>query len=151
MIRFAREALSVIRPAVELMREHWEEIVVDDRTMDVDWDTVLDLERRGGVMTLTARDATTDELVGYAVFFLLRHLHAKATITAQNDVIFLRKTHRGGRNGMRFLKYCEAELTGVAHLVLWHVKPATNFGPALEALGCRVHETIYAKRLRKGD
>ena len=145
MITFAVETLDVVKAAQPLVEAHWQEVVRDERQLNVDWAAFERVERAGALRVFTARQE--GELKGYAVFILAPHLHSKDKLTAQNDAVFMAKEMRRGRNALRFLSSCMKQLEDVdlVDITIWHVKTWLNFGPLLELLGCRPAEVIYAK------
>ena len=143
---FRKGVLAEVRSALVLQQLHWDEVVRDDRELEVDWETFFKLESLGKLITLLALEHS--DVVGYAVFIVVKHPHSMKTIIAQNDVVFIRKDKRNGGVGYRFLKFCDDELrrSGI-DMVTWHIKPATDFSPVVLKLGYHLHETIYAKHL----
>lgn len=148
MIQIAEERFDTVEANQDLIVEHWNEIVKDDsgRVLNVDWATFRMFEHFGRLVTIVARE--DGEVAGYAVFILQPHFHAKDSICAHNDALFLRKQSRKGRAGILLIREAEKLLRAKGiHLVLWHVKPTVDFSSVLLRYGYQLHETIYAKRL----
>jgi GNAT superfamily N-acetyltransferase len=144
MTRFSVESIQVIRDSLDLVRDHWDEIVEDSRVLDPHWDLFDGLERIGALRVFVARDDAG--VVGYAVFILQPHLHCKGLLSAHNDAVFMRKDKRSSGDGYRLLKYCDDELSAAGvGMIFWHVKPRRDFGSALERMGYRMHEKIYTR------
>lgn len=149
MISVKREPFSVVEENQHIISEHWDEIVTDKsgRALDVDWEAFRSMESAGMLCTIIAREDR--DVIGYAVFILHRHLHAKATMCAHNDALFLRADHRKGRAGIALIKESEKILSEIAGnvLVFWHVKPSRDFGGLLERIGYKKYETLYARNI----
>lgn len=103
-------------------------------------------ERSGVMFVVTARDE--GELVGYSVNFIGPHLHYSNLRYVHNDVLYLARSHRRGRLGVRLLAATErAALSRGAKLVVWHAKPGTALDALLPRMGYRVQDTLYSKEL----
>ena len=101
----------------------------------------------GKFVIYTARD--NGELVGYAAFFLMTHLHYRATTVAQNDVLFLRADKRQGMTGIKLIKFAESQLKIMgADKIGWHVKFSKDLRPILHRLGYRDEEVMCGKMLK---
>lgn len=148
MISVKEESFSVVKENMSLIEDHWSEVAIDGsgRQLDVDWAAFDALNEIGKLVTIVARE--NNEVVGYAVFATLPHLHAKGTLVASNDALFLSKKARKGRAGIVLVKESKrilAEKFGDV-MVMWHVKPRVDFSPILLRDGYRKHETIYSCR-----
>lgn len=147
---FAKEPLSPLwlEVAKGLLNEHYQEVGPVKHGIPLDPDMVLykELEDKGMIETHTARDRVSGELVGYSVWIITTHPHYKGSVTAFNDVVFMRKDYRKGRQGYMFLKYTieKIKALGKVQRMLFHVKPHVDFGPTLERLGASMLETVYA-------
>ena len=141
----SEEPFIVVRANDHLIEQHYKEVVVDGRVMDIHWDYFDNLEKNGSLVTIVAR--SKGEVVGYAVFMLQYHLHNRTLITGHNDAVFVRKDKRT-RAGAMILIAAEAILISKGvKMIFWHVKPAVDFGSALLKLGYSVHESVYIKHV----
>ena len=152
MITVGVESFNVVEQNQHLIKDHWEEVAGSDnsgRELDVDWELFRTFEKHNRLVTIVARD--NGEMAGYAVFIIQNHFHAKKTICAHNDAIFLRKESRKGRAGFLLIKESKNILEKLYPkvLILWHVKPHVDFGNFLLKIGYKKHETIYS--LNVGD
>lgn len=148
MITIYEKSFSVVEQNKNLISDHWKEIVSDDsgRELDVDWNTFHLFEKAGRLVTIVAMD--DGFVAGYAVFIIQPHFHAKKTICAHNDALFLRKESRKGRAGAMLIKKSEEILKSKGiDLIMWHVKQTVDFSPILLKSGYYKHETIYAKKV----
>lgn len=143
----ARESWQSVQPEIEkLIEEHWEEVALykDDVPLDPNWPAYAKLADTGILCAVTARAA--GELVGYALFFVTPHLHYKSTMSATNDVLFLKKSHRKGAAGWVLIRAAEKVLRGMgAQRISWHVKVQHDFGVLLKRLGYDAEETMWGK------
>lgn len=136
-------------PAVQaLLREHWEELVLDPATMPLQLDVARyqELEAAGILLCLVAYDG--EEIVGYSAGVLFNHPHHADVRMLSNDALFLRKSHRKGRNGVALIRATEraARQHGAAK-VLWNAEPGTALEALLPVMGYRAMNTIFGKGL----
>lgn len=131
-----------------LMREHYRELAVDkDIPLCPDTERYEALEQADVLRGYTAR--REGELIGYAAFFVQRHLHYATSVHASQDVLFLRQDYRRGGLGLRLIAYCERRLAAEGvDVVHHHAKPDTSLAGILARKGYRLQDLIYSKRLR---
>lgn len=131
-----------------LLVEHRDEIAVYPEMMEVAprLDVYATLEAQGGLFSLVAYEG--DEVIGYSINFLGPHMHYAECINAQNDVLFVRNSHRKGRVGLELIRRTEqlAKAKG-AMLMLWHAKERTALAEMLPRLEYRIHELSFSRRL----
>lgn len=150
MVTFELAPYSVLREEIKpLIVGHWEEIALDRSSiaLDPDWDEYDAMAARGELHLLTARN--DGELVGYYVGIVKPHLHYKSSLTAYNDIIYIKPQYRQGMTGVRLFKEVERTLKerGVQRMYM-NTKEHLNFGVILERLGYKKAETIYTKRIQ---
>jgi hypothetical protein len=149
MISVKIEPFSVFKENKHLNDEHWNEVAEYDgfnRELDIDFDLFDLFDKAGNLLTIIARE--NEQVVGYALFIIQKDFHAKNTLCAHNDLIFLSKKNRKGRAGVFFIKECINILGELFPniFVRWHVTALKDFGNVLTKLGCKKFETIYAIR-----
>lgn len=148
-IAYRKELLyEVVNEVDSLLQEHYLELTrnKDRVTLAPMWDDYAALERMGRFVVFTARAGS--QLVGYAAFFVNRHLHYEALTVAHNDVLFLTKAQRQGMTGIRLIKFAEAELKKLgADKVTWHAKLDTALIPILQRFGYETEEVALGKFL----
>jgi len=149
MISFRRELLcEVVEEVQPLLHEHWTELTKnkDIAILDPMWQEYAALEQMGRFVIYTARD--DGALVGYAAYFIQKHIHYAGMTTGTNDVLFLRKDARRGTTGLRLLDYCEAQLKtlGVQKLT-YHIKFSMDWRCLLHRRGYADEEVMCAKVL----
>ncbi len=111
-----------------------------------DLERYVALEAAGALLGLMAYIG--DEIVGYSVNVISRHLHYADLVCAHNDVLFVAAAHRESPLGLRLIRETRraAKARG-AHLMLWHAKEATALANILPKMGCKVQEIIYSEEL----
>jgi hypothetical protein len=132
----------------ELLEEHWLELAKNKELMVLkpDRERYATLERAGVILALGAFDG--DRMVGYSVNLVGPHLHYADLAFAQNDVLFIAKSHRLGRTGYTLIKATEvaAKARG-AQMLVWHAKQDTALDVLLPRLGYGVQDILYSKEL----
>ena len=145
MIKFGVETLADVYDELQpILLENYEELTFDKDLvkLDPDWDSYRQLDADGKLVIFTARDDAA--LIGYAFFFVSRHIHYKSLVVASNDVLFIKKEHRLGMVGVKFLKFCDSNLS-MADKIVWHVKPTPDFSPILHRLGYKYEDTLMGR------
>jgi GNAT superfamily N-acetyltransferase len=147
VIAFDIEKLEKVRNDIDpLLQLHWEEIAMDrDKIpLDPDWEAYEALERAGGLVILTVR--VNEELIGYAFWYVRKHLHYKQTKWAYNDVIFLKKEHRKQGLGGHLIRVCEEVLKEMGvDKIQWHVKATNDWTKVLEKMGYQMEDYVVGK------
>ena len=146
-VSFAQEFLDdVIDEIKPLLVLHWAEIAVRQERIKLnpDWPKYEALEAQGALRIFTAREL--GQLVGYFVTIVGPGLHYKDHLFAENDVIFLKSSHRKGLTGVKLMKFAEACLRqdGVSVLQI-NTKTHQAFDPILKRLGFECFERNYSK------
>jgi GNAT superfamily N-acetyltransferase len=133
-----------------LLEEHYAELatVPDIMLLKPDVERYQTLEAAGNLFAIgmfdTHVDAGAETLVGYSVNIVCTNLHYGDLLMCQNDLLFVRKSHRRGMTGMRLITATEraAKERGVK-MMLWHAKPGTTLDRMLPKLGYEPFETIH--------
>lgn len=150
MLTFQRETLDQAKADGEpLLRRHWIEIAhYLDITYDPQWDKYELLEASGVLRIYTAR--LDGRLIGYCVFVVGYNLHYRASLEANEDVLFLAPEHRKGRVGLKLIQFVDAQLKAEGvQLVRRHIKFAHDHFPLLERMGYEKIDMIVGRRLDK--
>jgi GNAT superfamily N-acetyltransferase len=143
-----RATAELFDELIPLLVDHYREIAhYPDLALDPDFDTYLRMDEMGFLRVFTARDSK-GALYGYAVYFVRHNIHYKASLQAQQDILYVHPKHRG--TGAKLIVWADNELRreGV-QAVYHHVKAAHNFGTLLVRMGYQLVDLIYAKRLDK--
>lgn len=105
-LEFRWEPFSAIaRDLPPLFKQHWRELAVDQQlvSLDPDWAAYYDLELRGVLHVLVARDGVLN-LVGYVFNLIGGHLHYVGTRFAHTEMFWLHPDYRRGWEPVRMLK-----------------------------------------------
>lgn len=147
-IAFAVEEFSptLLGEMLPMLAAHWQEVAhFKDIPLDPDLAMYMRMQESGTMRTFTVRRMS--ELCGYAVFFLKHNAHYKTSLQAVQDIVYLDPSIRG-RQGLKFLKFCDEALRADnVQAVYHHVKAAHNFGLVLQRMGYELVDLIYARRL----
>lgn len=131
-----------------LIEEHWQEIALNKRLMVLkpNVEVYEGLERENRVIALGA--FVGDEMVGYSVNVLVQHLHYADLLVAQNDIVFIAKTHRHGRLGVALIQRTEiAVKERGARMLFWHAKQGTPLESLLPRMGYGVQDIVFSKEV----
>lgn len=129
-----------------LLVMHKDEIsVFDDIELCVDWESYYRMQDVGTIVMCTVRNP---ELVGYAIYFVNKHLHYSKDIFASQDVLYLHPKHRGGRVGIGLIKFSEEVLKkmGVS-MILQHTKTKHDLSRLFGYLGYEPCDLSMMKRI----
>lgn len=145
-LSFQAEPFALVQPQMDRLTQlHYEELTRHKEVVKLNpmLGKYAELERSGVLRVYTAREE--EALVGYAFFFLHRHLHYADLVLAMNDLLFVDPQHRGSA-GVRLIKFCERELTQAgAHKIVWHAKPGTLLVELLGKMGYQSEEIMLAR------
>ena len=144
-IVFKRELLGTVRPNIDgLLDLNYDELTLNKQAIKLnpDWAKYAQLEQDNKLVIFTVRHH--DVLVGYSFFIVDTHLHYKDLVVANNDVLFIHREYRQGMLGIKFLKFCDANLHYVDKIV-WHVKDSNDFKPILHRMGYNNEDTLVGK------
>lgn len=170
MITFDTESVGDVHDDIEeLIQEHYEELCGNRDIIKLapDWNRYYALEEANKLLVYTVRDGGI--LVGYSVWFVDVHIHYSGQLFANNDIIFLSKSHRnvttpwtvalatikrwmgfapGNSVGKQLIAYSEAQLKliGVTKAI-WHIKFRLNWSPILFRRGYEREDFTVAKIL----
>ncbi len=145
------EPLSGCWPEIEAIgRAHWQETMEYYRGKQPyapSYDRYNSYDKAGWLITFTARNTETWQMVGYSLMYLVPSMHTQ-TMIATEDTIFLLPEYRRGRNGLRFHQFIESELRerGAREIVVT-AKPGSAACRLLEHIGFSVINHQYSKHL----
>lgn len=149
-MKYAQESYDLMIDEIKpLLEAHYHEIAhYQDIPLQPQWETYKAMETMGVLKAFSCRLEETNELVGYAIYFVKKHIHYDSCLVAQQDILFVKKEHRG--KGMIFIMWCDARLKEMGvQLTIQHIKAAHNFGHMLERMGYELMDLIYTRRLDK--
>lgn len=149
MVTFKKELLyEVVVEVDDLLKLHYEELTANKDRVKLDpvWDDYAALERMGRLAVYSARDGS--RLVGYAAFFLNKHIHYAGWLPAINDVLFLHPDYRKGSTGIKLIRFCEQQVKKAgADEIVFHTKQNTVMLKLLDHLGYATKEVVLGKIL----
>jgi GNAT superfamily N-acetyltransferase len=139
------ELISEISP---LLSAHHDEVQpYKDIAFEPDFESYLQAQSVGAIRLFTCR--SDGRLRGYSLFFVRRSLHAKSSLQAAQDLIYLDPELRGRGIGRDFILWCDEQMKAMGVQVVYqHLKASHNHGPLLEKLGYEILDHIYARRLQ---
>lgn len=154
---FAWESLSGMldEGLADIIAKHWDEVGVhkDAVPLAIDWERYHKLEAEGILRLMAAR--RDGNLVGYASYFVLPHIHYSTTQHAMNDGIYIDPAVRGV--GIRLIRAAEKALAQIARpkpiRIMYHAKfhvekERGTLSRVFEALGYKAFETSHDKIVR---
>lgn len=148
-ILFSKEKVLGVADEIEpLLRQHYEEVALhqDVVPLDPDWARYVAMEEDGNLLVYTVRKE--GRLVGYAVFFLVPHIHYRTTLVASNDILYLHPSCRRGTLALRFIKWVEQQAKACgAKRIMWHVKKENDWSAILHRIDYQTEEYILGKIL----
>ncbi len=131
-----------------LLQAHRDELATARHLMEVapHLEAYRALEQNGALLALVAYRG--DEIAGYSINFTGPHLHYSGLRYAQNDVLYVKPEHRGGRLGVRLMRETErlARERG-ARMMMWHAKPGTALEQMLPRMRYGVQDIVYSKEV----
>lgn len=136
--------------ALSLMQQHWEEVGAnqDHLELDLDIDAYKKMMDAGVMQTYYVTTKADDELVGYWSFFLIDSPHHAGKKCAQNDVVYVKKSHRAYPMVQQCFKGIEANLKRKgASIIHYSVTTKRDFSPLLKRQGFEKIEDVYSKYL----
>lgn len=139
---------EMLANAGELFEEHWDEIALNKQVMVLKPDEARyrAMEQAGSLLILAAWEG--EALVGYSVNFIINHLHYADLRLCSNDLLFITRSKRAGRLGLKMIREtekCAAEKG--AKLMLWHAKPDTALAVMMPRMGYGVQDIIFSKEI----
>lgn len=130
----------------KLLPLHYEELALnkDKVPLDPQYHVYIEREKQGGLLFVTMRE--DGELAGYLIGFVAPGLHYQTCLTCITDIFYVRKESRGGRAGIKLMKFVEEELKrrGVQR---WFIgsKVHKDASPLFEYMEMAPVETTYSK------
>lgn len=147
-MKFARENLSSSwRDAQALLLLNHEETGLLGRAdFNPNHAGYQSMEHAGVLRVFTARDG--GEMKGYAVFFVMPHLHYPEKVWATQDVIYMAKESRG-ISGVRFIRFIDDQLMldGVDYIYRHVPSKADKYSRTLKHFGYQEIEACYMREL----
>ena len=134
------------RQVERLIKEHQDEIVVHKhlQKLDPDWARYRELTSLNRIFMVMARRG--DEIVGYIVLFVQRHLHDRKLRYSMDDLYYVERTERAVGIGRSMIACAEAEARRRGSRVnLLRAKIGSPTGKFLEMIGYRPFEMVWSQ------
>jgi hypothetical protein len=157
MIAFRVERYADVADEIKpLLEKHYREISASKQfPLLPDWASYQRMDAQGKLNIVTARDyqetprGNGDALIGYSVFFVVKHIHYQSMRVAQADIIFIDKPYRRGSTGLKLIAASErALLEAGVNKVIWHIKTDHDWGAILARRGYSSEEVIWTKTIK---
>lgn len=144
-VTFQEETFAeYIEDAMPLLEENCKETNLFGMELDLNKGLYEAAHSGGWLRIFTIR--AEQELVGYCAYFVFTHSHHKTSRHAKQDVIFIKRGHRG--RCLSFLAYCDQELKNEGVEFIQQSVPVMNdWSPVLKRLGYTKIEEIYIRGL----
>jgi GNAT superfamily N-acetyltransferase len=134
-----RDAYEEARPLLLL---HWEEIAKNKALLTINPDESL--YQKANMLLVTAR--LEGRLVGYFLWFMIRHPHYKHVSVAEEDLHFLLPEHRRGMTGYLLMKAaCQAAFDRGAQLLVSREKIGHEHPGIMKRLGFVPTDIVYTR------
>jgi len=146
MLRFDCEKFQDLLPELlSLFEKQYNELApYSDIKLAPDYARYATYCEHGLLKCFTAR--LDQKLIGYCFFIIGRDLHYRKSIRADQDIIYIDKSHRGF--GSSFIDWCDVQLKGLGvQVVEHHCKVFADWGALLERKGYKKMNITYSKRL----
>jgi len=142
----AEDLVQNIEDIKILLAQNHEETGAYDLPFNPDYDRYLALAKQNDLAFFTVRQASTKEIVGFALFFLDTEIQQKDIVSATQSLNFIAKQHRGA--GYLFMKFCDDILKKQGVNSVWR-QASTKFdiGKIYERMGYKLAEKSYLRRL----
>ncbi len=141
-----KDPIPVMKELISVLQKHKEEACLfgEDVDLDPNWDKYENLWKSGKGFLATARK-NNNEIIGYAVNLIDRHLHYNFKY-AVNDIIYMHPKYRG--HVMAFIKHMERHMKriGIDFFII-SIKPHIDFRPVMKKLNYNLLEYLYFRRL----
>lgn len=147
-MRFQREeyTTALMDEMGPLLEDHNRENTQLDVPLDPDFEAYQRIHASGCLRIYTAR--LSNILVGYQVFIVSNHPHRRTSLEATQDSLYLDPEVRQGMAGVKFIKFCDAELEKENVRVIHHpIDAAHNFGRIFERMGYQLMDLTFSRKV----
>jgi hypothetical protein len=147
--------LEAMRDIFDELREHhqmqWEEVGDTRAELNPNYEYLLSAERAGKYLVFTARDTTTNTLLGNTACYLYHSTHT-SRLEAREDTMYVRPEARKGLMAVRFFKYCEKQLVSLgAREINVSVKTTNEVYKLWERQGYTFTDRVLTKTFEPED
>ena len=146
-LTFAREPFAQWHEeAFPLFKRQHAELHRHGFDLEPDCSLGMTLEANNKLLAYTAR--ADGVLVGYAIFIVCQMAHYKSKTVAELDLMWLEPEHRAGVNGIKFIRFIEADIANHADIMRLRAKPDTSLSALAPRLGFQKGEVVFDKAVR---
>lgn len=134
-----------------LFAEHWRELALyqDEILLEPEYESYKKMDEAGLLAPFIVRHSTENWILGYAVYFVRRHIHYRNHIWAVSDLFWIHPDHRNAGIGNALFAFAEQSLRergcAVIHTTIKKEHPAAGF--LLQSRGHAKIEEGYSLRL----
>jgi len=130
--------------AQPLLCRHWDEIAKNKSLLKLNPDESLYEKMGQNILLITAR--ADGRLVGYFLWFLIKHPHYKHVTVAEEDLHFLLPEFRRGLTGYNLMKAaCQAAIDQGAELLVSREKIGHEHPGIMKRLGFVPTDIVYTR------
>lgn len=139
--------IAEVEAREDLTTANWDSVMPykDLLPLDPDWERYEALEKMGWLLVLGAF-TEDNEMVGYSVGTVSRHMHCREVLYYHNESLFVLPGH--GRAGRDLVEQTEVEVAKRgARFVCWHAKKGSPLDHLLNGRGYRAEEVLYTRKV----
>lgn len=144
------ESVIDVYPALNtLIKEYFAKTVAseDCLPLDMDWDFYINLETKGQLTLITARD-NNKALLGFAMYLVGPHPQHKGKVVATCNTLATRLDKRKQGIGTSLVKAAEAYFKHIGASAIFHgYRTVYNANPLFTKMGFKLVEHFYMKVL----
>lgn len=127
------------------MRSHFNEVAyMPPEEFDLDVEMYLASEEAGKTKMYTAH--VGKRLVGYSVYHIRPHAHARKNICAVMDCIYVDPSYRGQSIGKYLISFADAHLQDIGCHYVFNSMSVANKTDSLKAIGYRHIDNLFIRR-----
>lgn len=140
---YSAQLIAEMRP---LWDAHHEEVPQLGLPLDPDFNIYKNMADNNVLRIFTARIA--ELIVGYQIFFVMRHPHRKYSFEANSDILYLDPEVRKGFVGLKFLRWCDLQLIKEGVKVIHHqVSLQKDLGALFLRMGYQAMDVTFARKV----
>ena len=150
-MRLALEPYSdrLVQEMRPMWHDHAREVGYSPSEVDPSLTIYSQAQKNGNLRIYTARFGAGWEstLVGYQVFFVMRHPHRNCK-EANQDLLYVDPEVRKGFVALKFMRWCDEQLRneGVT-FVYRQIRAKRNFAPVLKRMGYELTDLTFGRTL----
>jgi hypothetical protein len=141
----AKNCFEEIRRLLQL---HYEEVsLIKNYPLNPDYSLYMLMDSKDLIKVILCKK--DNQIIGYIVFALSKHLHYQDCLVANEDIYFLMPEYRQGRTGIRMFKFAEEYLKSInVDMIKYSTKVHLDKSSIFEYLGYENTEKVFTKMLK---